>query len=137
MPNRRKSIENTITIIDQGNHKSIYNTFKITLGHVLPNSTYRCQSLPDEILRKDTQTSDAQAALLGYFILVVSNLLARSISTKIVHASFDQFAPAVNEKLLTVLIDTLVIIARDQVSGNTWGASVTCKLIKLCSHRYF
>ena len=74
---------------------------------------------------------------------MISNLLARSISTKIVHASFDQFAPAVNEKLLTVLIDTLVIIARDQVSGNTWGASVTVsclldgKLIKLCSRRNF
>ena len=38
MLNRRKSIENTITIIDSGNHKSIYNTFKITLGHVLPDS---------------------------------------------------------------------------------------------------
>ena len=33
MLNRRKSIENTIAIINPENHKSIYNTFKITLGH--------------------------------------------------------------------------------------------------------
>ena len=35
------TITNTITIIDPGNHKSIYTTFKITLGHVLPDSTYQ------------------------------------------------------------------------------------------------
>ena len=39
MLNDRKSIENTITVIDPGDHKSIYNTFKITLGQVLSNST--------------------------------------------------------------------------------------------------
>lgn len=79
---------------------------------------WRRQSLPYEILRNYTQTSDA--TFLGYLILVISNLLARSMSTKIVHPSFDQFAPAENEKLLTVLIDPLVIILRDQFSGNTW-----------------